>query len=153
MLDYDILLSKPTISKDDGEYYKDLLSQTINKEVKRLYNSNLIIVSRDYVCRPDLISLAAYGTDKYADIICKINGISNPFELNEDMILVLPHQNYLDSFVTTAKPSSIVKSEDEILSTPLKTNQKRKNDRRSPAEQVVGENTFYIDKIAKIVYY
>ena len=101
MLDYDILLSKPTISKDDGEYYKDLLSQTINKEVKRLYNSNLIIVSRDYVCRPDLISLAAYGTDKYADIICKINGISNPFELNEDMIIICPYVDILNKLLVS----------------------------------------------------
>jgi len=40
--------------------------------------------------RPDLISLSYYGTENYADILCKYNGISNPFSLAKDDLIKVP---------------------------------------------------------------
>lgn len=41
--------------------------------------------------RPDLVSLRVYGEDTYQDQICKMNGISNPYSLNIDDVLVIPN--------------------------------------------------------------
>ena len=94
MLNYNSLASKPEISRMiDGKKvtYKDLLCNTLSDEEPVFEGIEFIRVTDDYVARPDLISLAVYGTDQYADILCKINGISNPFELNADMILLIPN--------------------------------------------------------------
>ena len=74
MLDYRLINSKPLITINDVSY-KDLLAKTFNDN--RGYYPQVIIVNEYYVARPDLISLAMYGDDKYADVICKINGILN----------------------------------------------------------------------------
>jgi hypothetical protein len=111
-----------------------------------------VTVTKDYIARPDLVSLAMYGTDQYGDIICKVNGISNPFELNAGMTLLIPDlQMVLSTFKQNVKSSTILDN-DEITNI-RKNNQKLKNERRTPNEQVIGESNFVIDKAHRIVYY
>ena len=137
-----------------------------------------IIVNEFYVARPDLISQAVYGTDKYADILCKINGISNPFELNENMMLFCPTIDYLTKLTkTNVRQSPLINNNTSIVSgynsngtveknMPNKLNiddssitkqeynlQKMKSDRRNPSEQTVDENNYIIDKSLGIVIY
>lgn len=104
MLDYNILSQKPDITVvKDGKYvtYKDLLSQTYNGNF--IQGGRIVKVEEYYVARPDLISLAIYGDDKYGDIICKINGISNPFELNKGMYLYTPDISIVNKLFTGTK--------------------------------------------------
>lgn len=104
MLDYNILSQKPNITVvKNGEYvtYKDLLSQTYNGNF--IQGGRIVYVEKYYTARPDLISLAVYGDDKYGDIICKINGISNPFELNEGMYLYTPDLGIVSKLFTGTK--------------------------------------------------
>lgn len=145
MLDYRILNQKPLITKDN-ETYMDLLSKTF------VFNENmkikLIEVEEYYIGRPDLISLAVYGTDAFADIICKVNGISNPFELNEGDILIIPSieeiNNATTNGITSEFADSIVKSDD---------NRKKISNRRSPNELVYGDYNYIIDHSLGLVFY
>jgi hypothetical protein len=102
MLDYGIIgkKQKTTIIKN-GEQFDciDLLTESFNKSTT--LTGRPIVVNKHYVARPDLISLAIYSTDKYADILCKINGISNPFELNEDMIIICPYVDILNKLLVS----------------------------------------------------
>jgi hypothetical protein len=157
MLDYYTLKLKPTISKelDNGETieYKDLLSDIIIKPNSNIFKTyTLVEVTEDYIARPDLVSLAVYGTDKYADIICKVNGISNPFELNAGMKLIIPSESNFTSFLKVGKPTDKTTTNNEI-GVKLKNNQKRKNERRSPGEQTIGDSLFTIDRDNYIVFY
>ena len=69
MLNYRLLDYKAKITKD-GNTYVDLLSKVWqNKEPN---NGRIIMVNEYYVARPDLISLAVYGSDEYADVLCKV---------------------------------------------------------------------------------
>lgn len=157
MLDYRILANKPTIRtiSEQGTQteYKDLLSRSLSDQPQQLYQYKFVEVQEDYIARPDLISLGLYGDDKYADIICKLNGISNPFELNKGMILVIPSLSIAENLLVQFGASELVKTDSEMLTNIVKTNQKLKNERRSPAEQTVGDSTFIIDRTNKIVYY
>ena len=68
----------------DDKTVTDLTEPTLKPKYK---SKNFLIartvrVSEDYAMRPDLISMFAYGTDQYTDIILKFNGISNPFSLS-----------------------------------------------------------------------
>ena len=153
MLDYKILDYKSKINKNNDTYI-DLMSDSFNMS-SVVFDGQVIIVNKYYVARPDLVSLAIYGTDDYADIICKINGISNPFELNENDILFLPDIEFIRNCCKqSSSKSEIVETEDEIL-TPKKTNnfQKKKNERRSSNEQLEGEQNYVIDKSLGLVFY
>ena len=154
-LQYKILEKKPII-EHDGLKYKDLLADTINHDV--VISGSFVVVNKEYVARPDLISLAVYGTDEYADILCKINGISNPFELNENDIVVIPHIETLQEFCNNNVISSTFISpnnpSDEILNTlgDIK-GQKLPDERRSPNELVVGEKNYDVDVENGLIIY
>jgi len=153
MLDYKLINYKPTITKDN-ETYIDLLSKTYDEGMVGSFSP--IVVNKYYVARPDLISLAVYGDDKYGDIICKVNGISNPFELNEDMLLLLPNVEFLSSCVLkNQKKSDLIEDPktDRIYKNNETNLQKKKNELRSPNQQVIGDSNYIIDKSLGIVFY
>lgn len=153
MLDYKLLGRKTTI-KNNNEFYYDLLGKTFDETAT--FSGVPLIVNKYYVARPDLISLALYGDDKYADILCKLNGISNPFEINEDDVIVAPNVEYLQECLYKAKQSSdlIENAKKETIQKIDKFNkQKRKNEDRSPNEQTIGESNYIIDKSLGLVFY
>lgn len=184
MLDYTILSKKPTITlyNSDGDKItcKDLLAESFNKEIQT--QGKLVVVNKYYTARPDLISLAVYGDDKYADIICKVNGISNPFELNENMTLFIPSINYLSNYNINKLPEksellkdipnnrknkdkiqvrgnsnlNSVSSKENSKDTIEKINnnhQKLRNERRSPSEQTITDKNYIINKSLGVVIY
>jgi len=152
MLNYRIIENKNVIT-NKGENYIDLLSTTFDKSI--IPKGELLVVNKYYIARPDLISLACYGSDRYADIICKLNGISNPFEMNENDILFIPEIDYLHNciFSKGQNQSDIIKEESDEIHINTSTYQKKKNEKRSPNEQTIGEKTFTIDKSLGIVFY
>jgi hypothetical protein len=116
------------------------------------YEYRIVEVTDDYIARPDLISLAVYGTDKYADIICKINGISNPFELNTGMKLIIPSESNFSTLLKVGKPTETLLKNNSIGGI-VSNNQKLRNEKRSPGEQTVGDYLFKIDRDNCIIYY
>lgn len=173
MLDYNILAQKPVITKyvdNKPITFIDLTSKTYNKYIDDENLGQAIFVDENYVARPDLISLAVYGDDKYADIICKANGISNPFELNKGMILYIPSSAVLNKLFTGSKNENDLLEEfkskskknnnkfvsgnvEETIEKKRKNLQKLKSERRSPGEQTVNDRNYYIDKSLGIVIY
>lgn len=132
-----------------GENHYDLLYQTFR--IPKDFKYNVYVVTEEYVARPDLLSLHVYGTVNYADVLCKLNGISNPFELNDGMYIVAPDANDIPLFYTIDHSK-----EDAIQSgvtIDAKKLQKKKNETRKANEQVVGDRNFRIDRNSKIVIY
>ena len=153
MLDYLLIDKKPMI-KINGEIGKDFLYKSIDLE--KNYSGGFIEVNEYYIARPDLISLAVYGDDKYGDIICKINGISNPFELNEGMVIFIPTYESINNIVDMKAnyyKTQLLDDVDEISKTKKEGNQKMKNEKRSPANQLVGDKNYIIDKSLGLVFY
>ena len=174
MLDYNILSQKATVTlyKDNEKLtFIDLLSPSYNKDIKP--SGEFIIVNKYYIARPDLISLAVYGDDKYGDLICKVNGISNPFELNEGMLIYLPTNsqlteyyngdqgNSIESFVNSSKVYK--KNRNQVTGLNDKTTtidknststlKKYTNQTRTPGEQTILDKNYTINKELGIVIY
>lgn len=150
---YKTIEYKAKLTKDNGETYIDLLSG--NPNVTQRLTGYPIIVNQYYVARPDLISLAVYGEDIYADIICKVNGISNPFEIQEDNVLFIPSPEFVRDYIREATNASDLvddESKAEITTLDIKY-QKRKDETRSPNQQVVGDRLYVIDKSLGMVFY
>ena len=132
-----------------GENHYDLLYQTFR--IPKDFKYNVYVVTDEYVARPDLLSLHVYGTVNYADVLCKLNGISNPFELNDGMYIVAPDANDIPLFYTIDhSKEDAIQSGVTIDAKKLK---KKKNETRKANEQVVGDRNFRIDRNSKIVIY
>lgn len=68
---------------------------------------NVFFASEDMAMRPDLISYVSYGnTDKF-DIICKFNGISNPFSINEGDLIKVPDSLFMYNSIENPSQISI----------------------------------------------
>ena len=155
MLDYSTLKNKPTIVLNN-ENTIDLLYKTIDYVNNGTEHGNFLQVNEYYTARPDLISLACYGDDKYGDIICKLNGISNPFELNEGMVLFIPTFEYMTSIIdqkSKFKNTNKIEDKDTIALNQKIGAQKQKNEKRSPSQQLVGDTNYIIDKSLGVVFY
>lgn len=103
-------------------------------------------VQKDWEARPDLISIALYKDDSYTELLCRLNGISNPFELNEGDKLVYPAPEELYRFYT----SDTLKIEEPDIK---KDNAKSRAEIRKPSDVTVGDSRYTVDKERKIIIY
>lgn len=147
-MNYRVLENKnPYLDPRSGEYIKDML--TLSYIIPNGLNYILFKVTADYIARPDLICLAHYGTDDYVDIVCKFNGISNPYELNEGDILALPEVADMARFIYSMDDiQQTFETKDDSKPTP-----KAKKEKRKANEAVVGDKRFRIDKESRVVVY
>lgn len=150
MLQYSTLNFKHIVKSD---YLNEDVVNLIDKTfvIPDEYEFNIFEVTERYIARPDLVSQDAYGDTMFTDVICKLNGISNPFELNTGMKLVIPSPEYITEF--TVEPSNIDKS----LSDPeIEENipmAKDKRTKRKANESIVGDMRFKIDSSTGIIVY
>lgn len=144
---YRVLEEKTTIeSKYLGNYIYNYLDTSF--EIPEGMVVDLVEITDDYIARPDLVSIKAYNDDSYTDIICKLNGISNPFELNAGDVLVLPSFADLNRFIV--HPNAEEKEDSDNTNVPVS---KKKNEKRKANEAVVGDKRFSIDKNKRVVVY
>ncbi len=151
-MDYKIINNKPTIVEGNDEYL-DLLAHNYKIPRNKL-KGKCIIVNKYYVARPDLLSLALYGSDDYADVLCKVNGISNPFELNEDDVLFVPSIDYLDECYNPVNtPCARVKANDTLNKNVENDYRKHLTEKRTANELTVNSQNYIIDKSLGLVFY
>jgi hypothetical protein len=150
-MDYSVLHNKKTkISSVNNEEIIDLLNLTFI--IPENFSFEIFRVPVGYVARPDLICLDKYGTSQYVDIICKLNGISNPFELNEGCLIALPDTNCLNKFMYSK--DTIDQDYDASDSdSSLRVKPKTVNESRQANEAVIGDKRYKIDKTNRVVIY
>ena len=134
-------------SKYLNENIYNLLDKTF--EIPDDFMFDVIKLNPNYIARPDLLSYDLYGTDEYMDIICKINGISNPFEMNGEDTIVVPSASDISKF--NVQPILLETDEDKNKYNAPKS--KQKNEKRKPNETVIGDKRFTIDLKKRVVIY
>lgn len=146
MLENSLLTGKPTIySETLKEDIINLLSNTFHMPDNISFR--IIKVEKIHVARPDIISQLVYSDSRYGDLICKFNGISNPFELNEGDILVIPDISNIDEFFQEDL------FDDNVTVDKDKPKPKKKTEKRKPNEAVIGDTRFKIDKDKRVIIY
>lgn len=131
-----------------GQQVYNLLDQTF--QIPNDFQYNVIEVTEGFIGRMDLISKQVYGDTKYQDVLCKLNGISNPFELNAGTVVVLPDVSYIDDFYYYESPEEREPESNEAANKPVA---KSKKEKRKPNEAVIGEKRFKIDPNRKVIVY
>lgn len=150
MIDYSVLNLKTEITSEYlGEAIYNMLDYTFT--IPNDYSYNIFDVTKDYIARPDLISYDAYGDAMYADVICKLNGISNPFELNEGMKIIVPTPDDISRFII--EPSIKDKDSNWGPNGGMSDSTKTKKSKRQANEAIMGDTRFKIDKANGVIIY
>ena len=145
-----------TVLNNKKQIYSDWLSDTIINlgdstfQIPESYQYEMLEVSEKYVARPDLLSKDIYGDTLYSDLICKLNGVSNPFELNKGMVLIIPAPDTILSFMKTPTIEECDSNAADYSTKPIS---KAKTQKRKANEAVIGDTRFKIDRERGIVIY
>ena len=148
---YSLVLSKKDQAYKSeylGEEIIDFLGNTFN--IPNDFDAEVVDLESGYEGRSDLISDEAYMDEMYFDVICKLNGFSNPFEVNATSALAFPTGPDLYRFAQN--PSDLWKESGDKEKT-VKPRAKARNEKRKPNEAVIGDKRFNINGASKIVVY
>jgi hypothetical protein len=94
-----------TVLNNKKEIFSDWLQEKIinlndpSFRIPEKYDYEILEVTEKYIALPDILCKDIYGDALYSDLICKLNGISNPFELNVGTLLVIPSPDYIMDFM------------------------------------------------------
>lgn len=88
---------KPLVKDKNGFFIRDLSFAPTNVrfDYRRVLNAS--IVTDEYNMRIDNISKVLFGTVDFAEHILKANGISNPFSIGEDDLIIIPDIGYYEN--------------------------------------------------------
>jgi hypothetical protein len=146
-----------TVLNNKKEIFSEWLQESIINlndptfNIPSNYDYEILEVTEKYIARPDLLSKDIYGDALYSDLVCKLNGISNPFELNAGTLLVIPSPDCIMDFM---KIPSVNECDSNINNDNMgKPISKPKNVKRKANESVIGDQRFKIDKVNGIVIY
>ena len=147
-----------TVLNNKKQIYSDWLQDTVinlgdsSFQIPDEYQYEILEVTEKYIARPDLLAKDIYGDSIYSDLLCKLNGISNPFELNEGMIMIIPSPDCIINFM---KDPSAAECDNNNANSSIATKPvaKAKNEKRKANEAIVGNVRFKIDKDRGIVIY
>lgn len=107
-----ILRAKKTFTTKVGDTIVDLISSTFSFEAASGPTQGYIRVGEFEVMRPDLVSARIYSDQQYYEPLLKYNGISNPFSLDVNEILLAPPFKNLEAMITA--PRKIVEKGTEL---------------------------------------
>ena len=95
MLEIDTLsINKRIFNPNESDQSKsigiwDLTQSSVNYDIEFMNSRKVFRVTSDMVMRPDLISLYQIGDSDYCGSMMKVNGISNPFSIDEGRLLFI----------------------------------------------------------------
>ena len=147
MISHTVLNNKQIIHSD----WLDEAIINLNDPTFRIpasYQYEIIELNERYVARPDILSIDVYGDSLYSDLLCKLNGISNPFEMNVGMLMIIPSPDCIMDFMNVPNAE-----DNDIVYDDNKPTLKTKKSKRKANEAVLGDSRFKIDKQRGIVIY
>ena len=141
-----LLRLKNFFTKPNGDKVVDLISSSFSFERDRGVVEGAIIVQKEEVMRPDLVSVRIYGDQQYYEALLKYNGISNPFSIDYNDLLVAPSFSSLEKMLTT--PKQVIDKgaqqkdpvEDKLLNPKTVKDKKRLEALRDNVKEVVPPN-------------
>lgn len=150
MIENPLILNKSTITSKvlNNSEIVNLLDKTFS--IPNEFTYNVIEVPGDCIARMDLIANQIYGDSSFSDLLCKLNGISNPFELNEGDMIVCPNVSDIGNFYYIEKEYEKETENSEKVNKPIPKGVKEK---RKPNEAVIGDKRYKVDRANKVIIY
>jgi hypothetical protein len=128
MLLLETLRNKPYLLKD-GENIRDLTASSVEFNGP-LFVQSTGVVSSDFVMRADLIAKVYFRNANKLDYLLKFNGISNPFSLNENDIVLIPDMDEMKLALKPKKAKDSTATKDAIIKKFFDPNRLSKTDKK-----------------------
>lgn len=98
-----LLRVKKFFTKPNGDKIVDLVSATFDFEKAEGYSQGFVRVMEEETMRPDLLAVRLYSDQNLYESLLKYNGISNPFSLEANTILLTPQFKDLERMIVPPK--------------------------------------------------
>ena len=111
MLQIDILGNNKNIFNPDSSQQErnygiwDLTRSSISYRNSDVRFKSYLVVKDDQQMRMDLVAYSVYGDMKYTGTLLKINGITNPFAVDEGDVIAAPTTKSVDSLFSAKEAS------------------------------------------------
>jgi len=99
--------TKPKFTRPDGIEIKDLTASMFDLKSQNYVAYNIYKVPKQFAMRPDLISAAVYNNTLYAEVILKYNGISNPFSIAENDLILIPNLDSVKTMISSQQGTGV----------------------------------------------
>lgn len=99
---------KPTIVDSTGTVIKDITVPIYKRTNQFQLNYTVKMTTLEQQMRPDLISIAEYGTDKHTEDILKLNGITNPFSMDTAQIIMVFDEKDIENLSKTDNSTKLL---------------------------------------------
>lgn len=114
-----LLKAKKFFTKPNGDSIVDLVSATFSFEKATGYSQGFTRVKEEEAMRPDLLANRLYSNQGFYESLLKYNGISNPFSLAPNDILLTPPFKNLETMIVPPK-NILEKGEQKLASNETK---------------------------------
>lgn len=102
---------KPVITDNKGNKIVDLAQSIFARSASTINQYTVKRLSTQAIMRPDIVSLGEYDTTEYTEFILKYTGISNPFTLAADDILMIPNAQEAQGQMRVNNPDDTLDSD------------------------------------------
>jgi hypothetical protein len=106
MLISKLLRLKNVFTMENGDKIIDLMSATFSFKTDAGVSEGYVRVKEEEVMRPDLIAVRLYSEQSMYEALLKYNGISNPFSLEANEILLAPAYSSLEKMLVAPRTIS-----------------------------------------------
>lgn len=100
MIDLSIFTKKKSFTKTNGDTVVDLTRRSVSFLGVTVNQGKRYVVEEGIQMRGDLISKVFYQTSNFLCLLFKYNGISNPFSVNVNDILLIPDGGVLSAMLS-----------------------------------------------------
>ena len=122
---------KSKIVDNQGNEIVDLTTSIFSMQAGGIRNYNTARLSQTYVMRPDKVAFMEYGSDENTEFILKYSGISNPFSLDKDDVVMVPDANQASAQMKDKEEKELTSKIDQVRNYFKFTNTDYKSDKSS----------------------
>ncbi|WQJ53511.1 MAG: hypothetical protein [Wendovervirus sonii] len=106
--------NKQKIVDNNGNEIVDLTTSIFRKTVTSINSYNSIRMNEYFQMRADKIAFNQYNTDEGTEYILKYSGISNPFSLDKDDVLMIPDFDQASAQMTDYIEENNIEDKDQV---------------------------------------
>lgn len=121
---------KRLITDKNGNNIVDFTTSIFSRSARGIDSYNTVRVTEYFQMRADKVAFNEYGTDDNTEFILKYSGISNPFSLDKDDVLLIPDESQAQAQMADLD-ESIHNGEDQVKLYYKFTNPDFKSDSKS----------------------
>lgn len=105
---------KRNITDPKGNVLVNLQDSIFSKTSEEINDYSVKRITKYFKMRPDLVATAVFGDQRYTEYILKFAGISNPFTICDDDVLLIPNIAQAEGMMAVNNPDESESVQDNV---------------------------------------